>query len=297
MTSPSPAPSLPGRLARRSLDLLVVAFLISVGLSTGSQLVDWWRTDPRELTPDLSDLVDIDVDWNRTPVTLRFGDATTSLQRIPFEGRRQQLDEELIRIGQSIVKTSRPVASPADQAELDWLTTLEQLAPVFWDSTDGNVYRRDEPLPSFVATRLAEPDSSDKAEVAVRQRIVGWGLAFPTAPAAWTIYVFHPDTSGATPQELAAAGNLPPGARNVTTLQGTNGCEWSVIQGRGDLAGWVQHFDGRFGADHAITRDVTPKFASLKYRNDKSVADVQLRTETDGRLTGVIWSAREREKQ
>ena len=300
--APSPAPTLARRLTRRAVDLLVVAFLVTVGLSVGRQLVDWWRTDPDALAPDLSNLNAVDLDWSRTPVTLQFGNASTSLERIPFRGDRKQLEEELTRIGQSIVTTTDPSASPVDEAERGWLAALNEAPPVFWDSTRGNVYRRYEPLPSFVATRFTEPGetSTDPAAEPIGQRIVGWGLAFPSPTGDWTIYVFHPDSAKAASSDSAPSLPVqtitpPDGSRNITSLRGSDGCRWQVIQGRGDIARWVQHFDEQYGTNARLSRVVGAQTASLKYRRDRIVTDVQIRSEPDGRLTGVIWSAIERE--
>lgn len=299
MSSVPPSRPLGRRLLRRTIDLLVVAFLAVVGLSIGSQLIDWWRTDANEVAPDLSDLTGLDFDWHRTPIMLRFGDASTSLERIPFHGRRRQLEEELVHIAQAIVTNTEIGASPPEAAERDWLTALQGAAPVFWDSTRGNVYRRDEPLPSFVATRFVDASVKGPAQEGEvgSQRIVGWGLAFPSGADHWTIYVFHPDSAKSSQTESRPEIELPQGASNITNLSGSDGCQWRVIQGRGELAGWVQHFDRQFGAEHQIARAIQAQTASLKYRRGQLLTDVHIRREPDGRLTGVLWSAKEREKQ
>ena len=131
----------------------------------------------------------------------------------------------------------------------------------------------------------------------VVQRIVGWGLAFPVVPGQWTIYVFRPDLAKSVPGDSPAAFALPPAARNITSLRGSDGCQWRVIQGRGDIAGWVQHFDRQFGTDALVSRTVDERTANLKYRRERTMTDVQLRREHDDSLTGVIWSARERESR
>lgn len=303
MTSaPSTSLSLGRRLSRRALDLLVVAFLVTVGLSVGRQLIDWWRIDPSAVTPDLSSLNPVELDWSRTPVTLQFGDAATALQRIPFVGNRKQLDAELTRIGQSIVTTVEVTSSRMEDTEKDWLAVLREAPPVFWDSTRGNVYRRHEPLPSFVATRFVEPQRVVKPQTAIAttddepttQRIVGWGLAFPTSPGDWTIYVFHPDSAASTSSPHETLLTAPEGSRNVTHIQGADGCQWRVIQGRGELSGWVQQFHQQFESSAVVAKIVGPRTASLKYRREQTVTDIQIRCEPDGRLTAVIWSANER---
>ena len=289
----APAPPLSRRLARRSLDLLVVGFLATVGVSTGQQLIEWWRVDPAAMPVDLSSVSAVDVDWTRTPVTLRFGDAATALQRIPFEGSPRSLDEELTRRGKLVVDSGEPPTSPPTESERDWLKSLQSAPPVFWDSTLGNVYRRHQPLPSFVATRFVENPRAEDDDL-VTQRIVGWGLAFPTSASEWVIYVFRPQsapTAGAETRESIAP---PAESQNITQLEGSNGNRMSVFQGRGDLASWVQHFDRQFGADAVVSRDVDDQQAILKYRRSGVVTDIQIRSESDGHLTGVIWSSKER---
>ena len=288
MTPPTPPPSLGLKLTRRAIDLFVIGFVAVVGLSVGSQLIDWWRTDPQTAAPDLSGFTGADLDWSRTPIAMQFGDATTSIERTPFQGHLQQLDEALTKTAQSIVASSQPPAAPPTQAEREWLTALQTAPPLLWDSSLGSVYRRQEPLPSFVATRFVEPADNDGEGLS--QRVVGWGLAFPSGPGAWTIYSFRPEAARVTEPSSVRNLALPDGARRVTQMRGADGCQWLVFQGRGDLAGWVQQFDVSFGAKSVVSKSVGTQTASLKYRTADLVADVQLRRERDGSLSGVIWS-------
>ena len=272
--------------------MLVIAFVATVGLSVGRQLIDWWRTDPDSTLPDLSDLSGVDLDWTRTPVTLRFGDAPTAIERVPFLGDRRRLDDELTKIGKSPVMTGEPPTAPATEAERDWLVALQTAPPVLWDSTRGNVYRRHEPLPSFVATRFVERTNDDDSDTG--QRIVGWGLAFPSEVGEWTIYVFRPESTGVAGETSTDDIPLPPGARNITNLHGAGGSRWLVFQGRGDLAGWVQHFDNQLGGGNVVSRTLGTQTASVKYRRERSVFDVQIRRDPNGSLSGVIWSAQQK---
>ncbi len=288
MTQPQPPPSLARNMTRRAIDLLVIGFFGVVGLSVGSQLIEWWRTDPESITSDLTGLAGVDLDWSRTPIAMQFGDASTSIERVPLQGDSDRLNDVLTKTAQSIVASSQLPAAPPTQAEREWLTALESAPPVLWDSTLGNVYLRDEPLPSFVATRFV--DSADRKEGEPIQRVVGWGLAFPTARGQWTIYTFRPEATRAAAAPPARDIPLPEKARRVTQLRGADGCQWLVFQGRDDLARWVQHFDEAFGTKAVLTRTVGTQSASLKYRLRDTIADVQMRRERDGSLTGVIWS-------
>ncbi len=288
MTPPPSPSSLSGRLIRRAIDLLVIGFFAVVGLSVGSQLIDWWRTDPESITPDLTGLAGADLDWSRTPIAMQFGDATTSIERIPLQGDGNGLNEVLLKTAQSIIASSQVPNAPPTQSEREWLTALETAPAELWDSTLGNVYRRHEPLPSFVATRFV--DAADRVEGEPIQRVVAWGLAFPTARGQWTIYVFRPEATRAAQPSPARDIPLPKQARRVTQLRGADGCQWLVFEGRDDLAQWVQHFDETFGTKAVLTRTVGTQAASLKYRLADTIADVQLRRERDGSLTGVVWS-------
>lgn len=288
MTPPPSPSSLSGRLIRRTIDLLVIGFFAVVSLSVGSQLIEWWRTDPESVTPDLAGLAGADLDWSRTPIAMQFGDATTSIERIPLQGDEHVLDEALLKTAQSIIGTSQVPSAPPTQSEREWLTALETAPAELWDSTLGNVYRRQEPLPSFVATRFV--DAADRVEGEPIQRVVGWGLAFPTGRGQWTIYAFRPAAARASHTAVARDIPLPEQARRVTQLRGADGCQWLVFQGRDDLARWVKHFDDAFGTKAVLTRTIGTQSASLKYRLADTIADVQLRRERDGSLTGVVWS-------
>ena len=284
----SPNPSLARRLARRAVDLLVIGFLAMVGLSVGSQFIEWWRIDPQAATPDLTGFGGAELDWNHTTIAMQFGDAATSIERVPLQGDFKRLDEELTKIARSVVATSQPPAAPTTDAEREWLTALQTAPPLLWDSTLGNVYRRQDPLPTFVATRFVETTDNDGE--APTQRIVGWGLAFPAGPGQWTIYSFRPEAALVAEASPVSDITLPDGARRVTQMRGANGCQWLVFQGRGDLAGWVQQFDAVFGTKGVVSKSVGIHTASLKYRSTEMVADVQMRRERDGTLSGVIWS-------
>jgi len=280
------------RLFRRALDLFAIAFLAMVGLSTGGQLIEWWRTDPAP--PDLSGIPGSTLDWNRVPVTIQFGSATTSLDRIPFTGDRKQLERELERLGKELVLSSEPPKTPADDAERSWLDMLNQEAPLFWESTRGNVYRRLEPLPSFVATQFVEGEEQV-------QRIVGWGIAFPMSPEIWTIYQFQPHQvrrpASATGRIQAGDVPSPPGSRNVARVADSAGNLWQVVQGRGSLSGWVQHFDHGLPGAEPFWRVMNPASASLKYRLAESVIEIHIRVERDDAITALIWVSREGKPQ
>ena len=283
-----PLLTLAKKLTRRAIDLFVIGFVAVVGLSVGGQLIDWWRTDPQAAAPDLSGLTGTDLDWNHTPIAMQFGDAATSIERIPLQGDRKRLDEELTKTARTIVASSQPPAAPPTEAEREWLAALQTAPPDLWDSTLGNVYRRQDPLPSFVATRFVEPTDNDGE--ALSQRVVGWGLAFPSGPGQWTIYSFRPEAARVAEASPVRDLALPDGARRVTQMRGADGCQWLVFQGRGDLVGWVQQFDESFGTKAIVSKSVGIQTASLKYRTAEMVADVQLRRERDGSLSGVIWS-------
>lgn len=292
-TDPLTLLSLSRRLGRRAIDLLVVAFVILVGLSIGRQLMDWWRADPETGGPNLSGVTGNDFDWNRLPVKLQFGSASTAIERIPFRGGITQVEERLTTIGKAIVDSAELPRAAMLEAERDWLKLLQLAAPVLWDSDRGNVYRRQEPMPSFVATRFAVPDDdpSSPGDDAPAQRIVGWGLAFPKSPVDWTIYVFHPEAAPAIQSSSRSRFDLPAGSQNVTNLVSASGAEWHVFQGRGDVSSWVQHFDRQFAAATQLVRTVESEAASLKYRDQRYVTDIQIRRENEGQLTGVVWSA------
>ena len=295
MSIPSPPPNLAHKLTRRAIDMVVIGFVAVVGLSVGSQLIDWWRTDPQEAIPGTLELGGADLDWNRTPIAMYFGDATTSIERIPLQGDHKRLDEELTKVARSVVASSQPPAAPPTDAEREWLTALQTAPPLLWDSTLGNVYRRQEPLPSFVATRFVEP--TDNEGEAISQRVVGWGLAFPSGPGQWTIYSFRPEAARVAEALPTPDILLPDGAQRVSQMRGADGCQWLVFQGRGDLAGWVQQFDESFGAKAVVTKTVGTQSASLKYRTTETVADVQMRRERDGSLSGVIWSTQTKPRE
>lgn len=279
------------KLVRRIIDLLVIIFIAAVGLTLGRQLIEWWRMDSSAVTSPVPLLSGIDFDWSRAPITMQFGDAETSIQRTPFQGDRKRLNGELIRIARSIVVTSKALVQPPDLAETEWLALLRKAPAVFWDLTMGSVYLRQDPLPSFVATRFIESAGNEHEIV---QRIIGWGLAFPSESGGWTIYSFCPDASGSGEISPEFPLVIPEGSRRLTRMRDAHGCQWLLIQGRGDLASWVQQFEDSFGKNAVVSKSVGVRSASMKYRTTDLMADVQLQSESADVLSGVIWFTRTR---
>ncbi|HET6426054.1 MAG TPA: hypothetical protein VFG20_20355 [Planctomycetaceae bacterium] len=268
------APTWTAVLRRRVLDLVVIGWVAAVGLTTGRQLVDWWREDA-SATPSI--VGDAGEDWSRRPVDVRVGPRGVPLYRSPFVGDREAVEQRLMQLVQSrLSDTPVPTARP-DESEQQLLDRLKTEPPIATDHGRGVLYRWSAPWPGMIGTIFVEQ----------QERLAVHGFAVPAGENKWTTFILSP---------LALSGSrnspttLPPRVIPLLSWTDEAGRQVATFRGPGVLAEWIAFFDQRYRTATSTVRAVTSDSATLQYRHDKHVIDVQIQTAENGQLTGVMWT-------
>src|SRR5690606_30883486 len=89
------------------------------------------------------------LEWSRRELALRFGESSTQVRRIPFEGPRDAAQQELIRLARATLEQSAtPPTGPVSDEEAAWLTALSRQTPEESQPELGAIYATPGFLPS-----------------------------------------------------------------------------------------------------------------------------------------------------
>ncbi len=274
VSSPAPVTPSPSTArfpwARRALDLFVIAWIVAVGLTSGRQLVDWWREDP---TADPVPLTDTGEDWFRRAVRFEVGASGLACLREPFQGSRDDVDQRLMQLVQASMKDApSPTADPGD-AERELLAKLRDAPPIATDDGRGTLYRWAAPFPGMIGTRPDAPTG----------RILAHGFALPSGPKKWTLYVLPMGLEG-----RASAQELPSKAVPLLAWTDAAGRTVASFRGPGPVADWIRHWEARYGPP--VLKQIDAKSATLRFESAQSVVELQIEAETAGSWLGVLWT-------
>lgn len=271
---PPPSRSWIATLRRRALDLFVIAWIAAVGMTTGRQLVDWWREDPATAPQPVMDTGE---DWYRRPVEFSVGQRGLPLYRSPFVGTRSDVERRLMQLIQTRLKDSPVPKAPADEPERSMLDQLKSQLPIATDHGKGTLYRWPAPWPGVVGTVSA----------ADAERIISHGFAVPSGQDKWTIFIL---SSLALCRPENSRSPFPPGATPMLSWTDEFGRQVSTFRGTGSLTEWVQLWEATYGDQLHTVRAVTETAATLQFRTTEFVTDIQIQRADDGKLTGICWT-------
>lgn len=261
-------------LRRRALDLFVIAWVAAVGMTTGRQLIDWWREDPSTAPQPVRDTGG---DWYRRPVEFSIGQRGLPLYRSPFVGTRAEVERQLLQRVQSHLKDAVLPDTPPDADEQSFLEKLRTELPIATDHGRGTLYRWPAPWPGVVGTLPAGET----------ERIITHGFAVPSGNEKWTVYVLS---------SLARRGKsdsnpiLPSGAVPLLSWTDEEGRRVSTFRGTGSLTEWATFWQQQHRSEDRAVHEVSESAATLQFRTDKFVTEIQLQRAEDGMLTGVCWT-------
>lgn len=261
-------------LRRRVLDLFVISWVAAVGLTTGRQLVDWWREDTGTVPQPVRDTGE---DWYRRPVEFSVGQRGVPMHRSPFVGTRAEVERRLMQLVQSRLKDAPlPENSPHDD-ERAFLQKLKAELPIATDHGRGTLYRWPAPWPGVIGTLPSEG----------AERIIAHGFAVPSGEDKWTIFVL---SALALSGSQDSRSNLPSGAVPLLSWTDEAGRRVATFRGTGSLAEWVAFWEQQYWEETRTVRDVHDDTATLQFRSQQFVTDIQLQRAEDGKLTGVCWT-------
>ncbi len=274
VTAPSEPRTVTSILRRRVLDLFVIGWVTAVGLTTGRQLVDWWREDPSTVPQPIHDAGE---DWYRRPVEFSVGQRGVPMHRSPFVGTRAEVERRLMQLVQSRLKDAALPESPPDNDERSFLERLKAELPIATDHGKGTLYRWPAPWPGVVGTL---PSS----EI---ERIVAHGFAVPSGNEKWTVFVL---SSLALRGSQDSQSTLPPGALPLLSWTDEAGRRVATFRGTGLLTEWVAFWEQQHREATCTVREVNDDTATLQFRTETFVTDLQMQRGEDNKLTGVCWT-------
>ena len=234
--------SLAKKIASRTTDLLAIAIVLTVGLSVGGSLVDWWRTDPEETLPDVPQPVAA-MNWGEAgrPVALRFGREGRALSRQTVAGDRPAAETALRAQCRRIVEKRFIPSGPPDPRERQFLASLQQKKPIETKPGQWRLYRINAPVLMVVGIGERGDHHPSRGE-----RVLCWGVAFPTTSSSWVLYTFTP--SDGKPPRPSTTGEipLPPRSRRILSVRDRLAGRLCLFVGRGPPAVWMRYFDEWF---------------------------------------------------
>lgn len=282
-------------IRRRTTDFLAIA-IIGFGLFTISgQLVDWWKTEPDELTNPVltaNDLVGLQSMWGSdgSPVTLDFGDSPYSVRKHFIRGKAEDAVEYLVSESKAIVNRPLDGLPPATDAETRLIKLVNKVQPV--DSGDSwAIYRIDYPSTMVVGVReLPHEIAEDPSSV----RVVCWGIMLSVRDQ-WSLFMIEPAPTSADHSSPFLI-SLPPNSRRTMSLRDERGAFVMGVMGKGDVRSWADHYHQEFTSHdwpiesqwrHEETRS-TARYAIKSSGQSTHWIDIQLTNAASDRCSGLI---------
>lgn len=284
-------------IANRTTDLIAIALILFVGLTMGRSVIEWWNTDPDELMSiNPQEIVDqmLPPDWESgLPVEILMGKSPVKMERLKLVGNRT---ESLTRMAELVYERSlkdNPSPHSPDSRERQLLASIRRNKP--WKvAPDGtSVFVSDGPLAVLVGTRGTHSVTDGNAEKETdvgTDRVVCWGLAFPSDAGQWTGYLFRP---GSGPKQLHSndwRDLLPDDTICTLSLATKEGFALLAFEGSGTLIDFQSRLQDNLEEQHfEMTSDWHRTTAGVQgsFRGART-AVVQFRTASSGRIHGLI---------
>ena len=275
--SPQPAapPALAAIIASRATDLLAIGLVLMVGLSSGRQIVAWWRAAPAPV-PTASE-ADSLPDWDARQVDLSFGAGAATLSRRIVQGDRRAAEQALARLCAELAARMELPIAPVSEEEASWLARVETLVaePTNQAAHDA-VYLPPAPLPLAIAVRASASGRANR-------RVTATAWAFPQGETRWLLYAM-PLAGRAAGPGLPAA-ELPPGASPILGWRDERGASVIAFDGSAPLDDWVAHFRQQ---QAKVSLHGDQASATVRHHQGDQVWDYQLRSTNEG-TSGVCW--------
>ncbi len=243
---------------------------MAIGLTSGRQLIDWWREDP---AADPVPLTDTGEDWFRRAVRFEVGANGLACLREPFQGSRTDVDQRLMQLVQAWMRDAVTPTDAPREPERELLAKLTEADPIATDQGVGTLYRWAAPFPGVIGTR---PDARTG-------RIVAHGFALPAGPNKWTLYILPMGLAGS-----ASSPELPPQAVPLLAWSDAAGRTVASFRGPGPAADWIRHWEARYGRSEL--KQVAERSVTLRFVSARTVVEVQMEADPAGTWLGVLWT-------
>jgi hypothetical protein len=263
-TVAKPAPGF-GQLGRRITDwtskLVLSGVVFVVALGFGRQVLQWWAEEPVPATaagPSRSGVSEESASGPSSlaasnQYTLQFGGSGWKVRTRSFSATADAVTERLAAFCASGEYPAAP-SRPAAEAERALLAGLDESATPRWKSGGLKVYTVEEAMPMAVAVRGPKSMASGGTRLSASetaaadvQRVVGWAMAVPQGPSAWTAYLFEASPAAGNGEKPEAARlPLPEEARQTMAVAAPEGVQMLAFRGTGGtvtLRRWRAFFD------------------------------------------------------
>ncbi|MEZ6065185.1 MAG: hypothetical protein R3B90_05645 [Planctomycetaceae bacterium] len=211
VTDPPPASAVPavttsptddfgrlaGRIARRTTDLIVIAFFVGAAVIVTQRLVGWWKTDPASVSVAVESAFAAEA---LAPWGAGAGGAEVEFGSAPFRLRQSattgSLKDALARLRSLCIadgtRQPRPELPSVTPEERRLVVRLTELPPVEGPLDGGvTVHELPGPLP-MVFVLGPDPSSGLERVPPAEGRIFSWGLALPLESQVWSLLVVTP---------------------------------------------------------------------------------------------------------
>ncbi len=229
---------------------LLTAIVLLAGLGFGRQILTWWAADATSPGnpangPAMGALGD-----PRQLATIQFGDDCWSLRRRSITGDKAKAVEQLRAACREVLQAGPPAVQAPRAEEEEFLAFLSNAIPVDQKPNQWRLYEFHAALP--MAVGLVRPGAIGAQTSPARgnlaqagYRVVTWGIAVPTAEAAWTLCTYQSAT--ASPEGSAGLVDvpLPPGGHQTLLLQSAGG-RTVAVSGPDRPAQWRRFYEDWF---------------------------------------------------
>ncbi len=278
---------------------LLSALILVAGLAFGRQVIHWWRADEAgAMAPPPQVAMTEGLGDPMRAHRLEFGDLPWAVVRQTVVGSRDEAAAALRASCRELTVSGDLPEDVAGPSEQQFLASLAERAPVVEAPGRWQIHELEGGFPMVVGTRIgADPTRPVEGDQVADtgHRVVTWGLAIPTPEQSWSLYTFHPTSSGSgAPADLPEIP-LPPDSRKTLSMRVLGGGLMAAFTGPLDEGAWKRHFD-RWSRDHHWTPSGswTRSGAAWHRRYTRSAAsggqtvEVQFGPDGRGRSSGLL---------
>lgn len=288
------------RLIRRTTDLVAIGFVIAFSLTTGRQVIEWWREEPAE--PRSSRVTAVDAGRLLAPdqpLLLQFGDLPVEMSQLvvrtdpqnAWNRLQERIQETLAQAGAaSDTAGSQFLSQKRAASELRVLELAASESPVA-ELECGAVFRFADQFAGAFAVFFGPGEN--RAERVLAGRLLAWGFLLPEGSAGWRLYQFQRRAQEAEREPVPVTG--PAGSRRLLSAGSATSGTLVAFRGPGSLTDWRRHFDNwyvRNGWIPAVDWVQTDSTAGARYRHGlaatERLAEVRLVKNESGEVTGLL---------
>lgn len=229
-------------ILRRTTDLIAISLVLIAGLTIARRVSVWWETEPTVATAFPHEAL---TPWGSGPggALVGLGDRPLMLRRQIVSGNLdaalRQVQANCRRVLESPSGSHAPLL-PITPTEADLLSKMDRIPVLEEDRAAGwSLHRLSGPLSMILGVGRQHSAGSGERD-ADEQRVLCWGLVFPSAESTWTVLTVEPRAAeGASTWDLP----LPEGTQARMRMSDDIGGGVLTFSGNGPPTAWQHHWD------------------------------------------------------